>query len=87
MMGLFEDRAARSHAAVWLAIERIAAENGFSSSGFAKELGLDATCFNKSKRAKDGRLRWPNVGTVALILAYTGTSFADWGRMVDEAAA
>ena len=46
------------HADVWKAIDRLAREYGFSTSGLARQSGLDPTTFNKSKRiTREGKLR------------------------------
>ena len=39
------------HSEIWAAIDGLAARHGMSASGLAKRAGLDATTFNKSKRA------------------------------------
>lgn len=75
----------QQHAAVWAAIERIAAERKLSPSGLARLAGFDATAFNKSKRVKPNGPRWPSTETIAGILAVTGMTWAEFGRMVDEA--
>lgn len=69
-----------SHSDIWLGIERLATQNGLSTSGLAKKAGLDATSFNKSKRImSDGRLRWPSTESIMRILEATGT---DWTNFV-----
>lgn len=80
--------AALSHAAVWHAIDRLAALNGLSTSGLARKAGLDATSFNRSKRiAPDGRERWPSTETIAKALDATGASLDDFVALVKEATA
>jgi phage repressor protein C with HTH and peptisase S24 domain len=77
-----------SHQDIWLGIERLAVQNGLSTSGLAKKAGLDATSFNKSKRImSDGRLRWPSTESIMRILEATGTDWANFvALMQDEAA-
>ena len=61
------------HAEIWQAIDRLAADHGFSPSGLARRAGLDPTTFNKSKRvARDGRPRWPSTESISKILEATG---------------
>jgi phage repressor protein C with HTH and peptisase S24 domain len=63
-----------SHARIWSAIDRLAERNDLTTSGLARRAGLDATTFNKSKRASpDGRLRWPSTESLAKILEATQT--------------
>lgn len=63
-----------SHSRIWAAIDRLAERNSLSPSGLARRAGLDATTFNKSKRASvDGRQRWPSTESIAKILEATRT--------------
>ena len=63
-----------SHSRIWNAIDRLAERNSLSPSGLARRAGLDATTFNKSKRASvDGRPRWPSTESIAKILEATRT--------------
>ncbi len=63
-----------SHNQVWGAIDALAASSGMSASGLARRAGLDATTFNKSKRAAaSGRPRWPSTESIAKILEATDT--------------
>lgn len=74
------------HADIWQAIDRLAAEHGFSPSGLARRAGLDPTTFNKSKRlARDGRPRWPSTESLAKILEAVGTSPASFIAYFDQA--
>jgi phage repressor protein C with HTH and peptisase S24 domain len=62
-----------THAQIWTALDRLAAQAGLSASGLAKRSGLDPTTFNKSKRVTpEGRERWPSTESVAKALAATG---------------
>lgn len=73
------------HAAVWSAIDQIAAQLETSPSGLARRAGLDPTAFNKSKRiGDDGAPRWPSLGTLSLVLEVSGTTYADFEAFVDE---
>ena len=68
-----------SHADIWSAIDRLAAESGTSPSGLARRAGLDPTTFNRSKRlAAGGRPRWPSTESISKILAATGRSLAEF---------
>jgi phage repressor protein C with HTH and peptisase S24 domain len=63
-----------THAQVWSAIDRLAAQAGLSASGLARRAGLDPTTFNKSKRiTAAGRARWPSTESISKALAATGT--------------
>jgi phage repressor protein C with HTH and peptisase S24 domain len=63
-----------SHAHIWSAIDRLAERHNLTTSGLARRAGLDATAFNKSKRAsQDGRPRWPSTESLAKILQATQT--------------
>lgn len=72
------------HADIWRGIDELAERNGFSASGLAKAAGLDATAFNKSKRAaKDGRLRWPSTESISRALKTVGASFDEFAAIVE----
>jgi phage repressor protein C with HTH and peptisase S24 domain len=63
-----------SHAAIWAAIDRLAATHNLSTSALARRAGLDPTAFNRSKRiSADGRPRWPSTESISKILAVTRT--------------
>jgi phage repressor protein C with HTH and peptisase S24 domain len=75
------------HEDIWRAIDALAAENGLSASGLARKAGLDATTFNKSKRAAvlpggGGKPRWPSTESIAKILSATGTSMEGFTALV-----
>ncbi|MGB5212213.1 MAG: helix-turn-helix transcriptional regulator [Anderseniella sp.] len=75
-----------SHSQIWQAIDRLAEANGMSASGLARAAGLDATAFNKSKRATPhGRLRWPTTESVSKCLAATRTSLNEFAGLVHGA--
>lgn len=64
-----------THDQIWKAIDALAARHGLSASALARKAGLDATTFNRSKRATpDGRMRWPSTESIAKILEATGSS-------------
>jgi phage repressor protein C with HTH and peptisase S24 domain len=76
-----------THAAIWSAIDALAARKGMSVSALAKIAGLDATTFNRSKRKSvDGNARWPSTESVAKILAATQTSVDEFLGMIPRAA-
>lgn len=75
------------HEDIWRAIDALAAEKGLSPSGLARRAGLDATTFNKSKRAATlpgggAKPRWPSTESIAKILAATGTSMEGFTALV-----
>lgn len=73
------------HPDIWRAIDELAEANGFSPSGLAREAGLDATTFNKSKRVgNDGKKRWPSTESIAKILDVTSASFLDFAALVNK---
>lgn len=73
-----------THENIWYAIDRLAAAFGYSASGLAKQAGLDATSFNKSKRfSSDGKPRWPSTESISRVLAATGASMSDFLALMD----
>ncbi len=71
------------HNDIWQGLDRLAEKHGLSVSGLAKRAGLDATAFNKSKRAaKDGRPRWPSTESIARALDAVGVGFDDFAGLV-----
>ncbi len=71
------------HDDVWRAIDTLAAENGLSASGLAKQSGLDPTTFNPSKRTMpDGRARWPSTESIAKVLNATGATLEAFTALV-----
>lgn len=76
------------HQDIWRALDTLAAENGLSASGLARAAGLDATTFNRSKRAMpDGRERWPTTESIAKVLDATGASLEAFTALVTGARA
>lgn len=76
-----------THPQIWAAIDALAAAHGLSPSGLARRAGLDATTFNKSKRASvGGRLRWPSTESVSKVLDATGTSLEEFLGLVHASA-
>ena len=73
-----------THENIWHAVDRLAATFGFSTSGLAKQAGLDPTTFNKSKRfSGDGKPRWPSTESVSRILDATGATMSDFLSLMD----
>ena len=67
-----------THEEIWTAIDSLARKCGYSTSGLAKQAGLDPTAFNKSKRlSPDGKPRWPSTESIAKILAVTNMTLVD----------
>ncbi len=76
-----------THSDIWNAIELFAANRGMSCSALAKNSGLDATTFNKSKRySREGQERWPNTQSLAKILSSTGANIMDLARFMPQGA-
>jgi phage repressor protein C with HTH and peptisase S24 domain len=76
-----------THPQIWMALDRLAARAGLTSSGLAKKAGLDPTTFNKSKRTTpDGRPRWPSTESVAKSLAATSTSITTFAQLTSDEA-
>ena len=76
-----------THNQVWGAIDALASAHGLSPSGLARRAGLDATTFNKSKRAaSNGRPRWPSTESLAKILEATGTRLDQFLGLVGASA-
>ena len=74
-----------THGEIWDTIDRLAAQHGLSTSGLARQAGLDPTTFNRSKRmTPEGKLRWPSTESLAKILAATGTSMSDFMRLLSD---
>jgi phage repressor protein C with HTH and peptisase S24 domain len=73
-----------THENIWAAIDRLAAAFGYSASGLAKQAGLDATSFNKSKRhSSDGKPRWPSTERISRVLAATGATMSEFLSLMD----
>lgn len=74
-----------THEEIWTAIDSLAKKCGYSTSGLAKQAGLDPTAFNKSKRlSPDGKPRWPSTESIAKILAVTNMTLVDLLALNDE---
>jgi phage repressor protein C with HTH and peptisase S24 domain len=77
-----------THGKIWSAIDALARRYGLSPSGLAKQAGLDATAFNRSKRVTpEGRARWPTTESLAKVLAATGASIEEFVDLLDADAA
>lgn len=74
-----------SHAEIWGAIDILAKNNGFSTSGLARHAGLDPTSFNKSKRnSPDGKPRWPSMESIVKILHATKTTLTAFDSLIQD---
>jgi phage repressor protein C with HTH and peptisase S24 domain len=74
-----------SHSELWSAIDRLAERYDLSTSGLAKQAGLDPTTFNKSKRiGPDGKRRWPSTESIAKILDATGASLDEFMSLINS---
>lgn len=74
-----------THTQIWQGLDRLAAEKGYSSSGLAKQAGLDPTSFNKSKRlSPEGKPRWPSTESLSKVLAATDSTIGDLVRLIDD---
>ncbi len=72
-----------THRQIWKAIDSLAHLYNLSTSGLAKQAGLDPTTFNKSKRIlPTGKERWPSMESIAKILEATDTNFEDFTLLV-----
>ncbi len=83
---LSQEMQTMSHVQIWSAIDALAQRHELSVSALARQAGLDATAFNKSKRfAQDGRPRWPSTESLFKILNATGENFASFARLMSGA--
>lgn len=74
-----------THKRVWAAIDTLAQRSELTTSGLAKQAGLDPTTFNKSKRsAADGRPRWPSTESLSKIIEATGISLEGFTSILME---
>ncbi|MGD1887591.1 MAG: helix-turn-helix transcriptional regulator [Cohaesibacteraceae bacterium] len=75
-----------SHTQIWSAIDALATRHELSVSALARQAGLDATAFNRSKRfSNDGRPRWPSTESLFKALAATGESFDSFAELFSAA--
>ncbi len=75
-----------THAQIWQGLDNLAAAKGYSPSGLARQAGLDATSFNKSKRiSPDGKPRWPSTESLAKVLAVTDSTMSDFIALIGDA--
>lgn len=75
-----------SHAHIWKALDALAAREGLSPSGLARQAGLDPTSFNPSKRFGLGsppRPRWPSTESLNQVLEATGLSLQAFANLAD----
>ncbi len=74
-----------SHRQVWAAIDSLAQQHDMSVSRLARNAGLDATTFNKSKRVSaDGRQRWPSTESLNKIMQATNTSLEAFTELMQD---
>ena len=71
-----------SHSEIWGAIDRLALKLSISPSRLARDAGLDATSFNKSKRVTPaGKPRWPSTESISKVLKTVDLDFEDFACM------
>jgi len=76
------------HAALWAALDTIAASRGLTPSGLARAAGLDPTTFNTAKRyAPGGRPRWPGTEGLLKALAAVEITLEQFARVAQGAQA
>ncbi|HIS70474.1 MAG TPA: hypothetical protein IAD02_00595 [Candidatus Enterousia intestinigallinarum] len=69
--------------AMWRSMDYLAKKMKLSCSGLAISGGLDATTFNKSKRAsKYGQPRWLSMETIFKILKSSHTSIIEYAAIL-----
>lgn len=72
-----------THDTIWQAIDLLAQNSGYSTSGLAKKAGLDPTSFNRSKRVgADGKPRWPSTESISLILKATNSTMPEFVALI-----
>ncbi len=77
-----------THINVWNTLDEIALAKNISVSRLARESGLCATTFNKSKRCDAiGKERYPSLGTILKVLNSNDISMTEFGRICDALAA
>lgn len=70
---------------LWRAIDKMAADNKLSCSRMAKNSGLDATIFNKSKRiSSNGKPHCMSMQSVMKVLNYLNVNMAYFAKYVDN---
>jgi phage repressor protein C with HTH and peptisase S24 domain len=75
----------KDHSKIWAAIDGIAKLNGISVSRLARTAGLDATAFNKSKRAyPSGKLRWPSTESITKVIKSVSMDWNDFLKLVEK---
>ena len=74
-----------THGQIWSALDALAKTKKLSTSGLARNSGLDPTSFNKSKRfTAEGRERWPSTESVSKVLKSTGTTLSEFIELVEQ---
>lgn len=79
-----DDRLAQQHAAIWAAIDEVAAHAGLSVSRLSILSGQDSTALNKSKRLRGEAMRFPGMENIARVLDVAGMTYAQFGALVDK---
>jgi len=73
-----------THEQIWSAIDALAKAKKLSTSGLARNSGLDPTSFNKSKRfTGQNRKRWPSTESISKALRSTNTTIAEFLALVE----
>lgn len=71
-----------NHSEIWEVIDIFAATQGKSVSCLARNSGLDATTFNRSKRfTRYGQERWPSTGSISKVLYAHDSDIMDMLRI------
>ena len=71
-----------SHGEIWGAIDRLALKLSISPSRLARDAGLDATSFNKSKRITPAGIpRWPSTESISKVLKTVNMDFEGFACM------
>ena len=71
-----------THGEIWGAIDRLALKLSISPARLARDAGLDATSFNKSKRVTPaGKPRWPSTESISKVLKTVNMDFEDFACM------
>lgn len=74
-----------THQEIWIAIDNLAQQKGYSTSGLAKLAGLDPTALNRSKRqSPEGKPRWPSTESIAKILTVTDSNMREFTLLIEE---
>lgn len=73
--------------ALWLAVDRVAAEQGLSLPALARRCGIATNTLSEAtRRGSEGRLRLPSMATVAALISTTGMNLSAFAAKVDQPA-